>query len=709
MKNIRIGNDIVVAWSILRDGAPFSLEGKDVTIYLKSPFKKEKVEDFSITGNRVSWTFFGKDQKALGKYALELVVNEDAEGMITTDFCGFVNLVSCSCKEGGEDDGNVATESIALTSNIYLAGSGEGGGGSYDDTAVKAELARLEKDKADKAELTELSAELGKKVDADKVATINGQSLVNGGDITIEGGKGEKGDKGDKGDQGNSGYAGAADELEVVNNLTQGGATAALSAEMGKVLAQDVSNIRTASYIKKIEDSEYLTGIMRNEGAIYAAAGKHCILPLVPNEKIVVSFAQGWKATNSSAVIYLAEDNSVLGTYPSDTTQSETAINYECVPPIGCAKIVVNQYGATSFVYRVKEASPNVEYHNLGESLNGGFRFVLDDSALESEVIAGVINNNTLGATMNIYNLQGYQTYKVKVTSGERYYIKTSVPSNVARNYSITTSDNRVLVASDSSVDGIVTMPIGAEILYVGKSSAENGFIIRRISQYKPLSDDFRKFKWAVVGDSLTDESINARLKYYTLLNINTGIQVQMLGVGGTGYWREYISNKSFASRCATIEADTDIVTIFGSINDWVASSPPNNISNGNASDTLADGTLCGYMNDAIDKAMAAAPNAVIVIFSAMYYKGISESRQGELFQCLKSVAEYRMLPFVDMLHTTMFNRIKEEQFGLEYTTDYSATAGAYGHPNNKAHNRIIAPRFLDALRKYLPLNPFDL
>lgn len=161
MKNIRIGNDIVVTWSISRDGAPFSLEGKDVTIYLKTPFKKEKVEDFSITGNRVKWTFFGKMQKSIGKYSLELVVNEDAEGMITTDVCNFVNLVSCSCKEGGEDEGNVQTESIALTSNILLAGSGEGGGGSYDDTEIKEDIADLqEKDKATDVKLTELSAEV---------------------------------------------------------------------------------------------------------------------------------------------------------------------------------------------------------------------------------------------------------------------------------------------------------------------------------------------------------------------------------------------------------------------------------------------------------------------------------------------------------------------------------------------------------------------
>ena len=49
--------------------------------------------------------------------------------------------------------------------------------------------------------------------------------------------------------RGNSGYTGAAGELEVVNNLTQGGAAAALSAEMGKQLQQnkadkDLGNLR---------------------------------------------------------------------------------------------------------------------------------------------------------------------------------------------------------------------------------------------------------------------------------------------------------------------------------------------------------------------------------------------------------------------------------------------------------------------------------
>ena len=56
------------------------------------------------------------------------------------------------------------------------------------------------------------------------------------GPIGETGPQGIQGPVGPQGPQGNSGYQGAAGELEVVNNLTEGGETAALSAEQGKVL-----------------------------------------------------------------------------------------------------------------------------------------------------------------------------------------------------------------------------------------------------------------------------------------------------------------------------------------------------------------------------------------------------------------------------------------------------------------------------------------
>ena len=80
----------------------------------------------------------------------------------------------------------------------------------------------------------------------DVVVTVDDRTGTPSADVSLE-------DKvltieftGLKGNQGNSGYSGGADELEVVNNLTDGGATKALSAEMGKRLESGKVNNESA-------------------------------------------------------------------------------------------------------------------------------------------------------------------------------------------------------------------------------------------------------------------------------------------------------------------------------------------------------------------------------------------------------------------------------------------------------------------------------
>jgi len=60
------------------------------------------------------------------------------------------------------------------------------------------------------------------------------------GPVGPQGVQGPVGPQGIQGPQGNSGYQGAAGELEVVNNLEDGGETAALSAEQGKIIYDDL-------------------------------------------------------------------------------------------------------------------------------------------------------------------------------------------------------------------------------------------------------------------------------------------------------------------------------------------------------------------------------------------------------------------------------------------------------------------------------------
>lgn len=160
MKRIRIGNDINVVWSLMRDDAPFLLNAEKISLYLMAPYGRVELTDYSVEGNSVTWLFQGRHQKAIGKYTLVLVVNKGEEGMITTDACDFVELVSCSCKADGADACGVETEYVNLVSKIDVGGA-SGGGSSYDDTEIRTELSRLDAVKADKSELTELSTEVG--------------------------------------------------------------------------------------------------------------------------------------------------------------------------------------------------------------------------------------------------------------------------------------------------------------------------------------------------------------------------------------------------------------------------------------------------------------------------------------------------------------------------------------------------------------------
>ena len=152
MKRKRLGKDLQIRWSIVNRDQPFMIEGLDITLYLKGPVTKTKIEDFTLIDNRICWVFLGKHQKHPGIYSLELVINEGKEGMTTTDACSFVELTDCSCKEGGISASNIEIESLDLTSVIEF---------NYDDSSIKKELAK----KADKGDVPTKMSQLEQDVE----------------------------------------------------------------------------------------------------------------------------------------------------------------------------------------------------------------------------------------------------------------------------------------------------------------------------------------------------------------------------------------------------------------------------------------------------------------------------------------------------------------------------------------------------------------
>ena len=127
MKKKRIGNDIMFSWTIVDgSGQPYDLEGKDLTLTLSSALGCDSViSPYYVSGNVISWVFYGKDQKTLGKYIAKLVENNGAVGMKTVDIVDAVYLVPHTYQEGGEDRcSHLSTETIDLNSCMDTAPAG---------------------------------------------------------------------------------------------------------------------------------------------------------------------------------------------------------------------------------------------------------------------------------------------------------------------------------------------------------------------------------------------------------------------------------------------------------------------------------------------------------------------------------------------------------------------------------------------------------
>lgn len=124
MKKIRIGNDIEITWSVFADkeqATPYTLAGRLLTLKCSCDGRTATtLPDFSINGNAVIFTFYGKDQERTGVYTLTLVENEGLADMHTVDSCDAFQLVARSCDVDGDacGCGNIEIETVELTSTL---------------------------------------------------------------------------------------------------------------------------------------------------------------------------------------------------------------------------------------------------------------------------------------------------------------------------------------------------------------------------------------------------------------------------------------------------------------------------------------------------------------------------------------------------------------------------------------------------------------
>lgn len=119
-KRIRIGNDIPISWTLTTGGEAYDLTGKTFEVRMVNLGKVIAVASPAVTGNVLTWTFYGADQRYLGPYDLLFVENPGAHEMVTFDVRAPFVLVAHSWETGGSDDGGVETETVDVSSELNL-------------------------------------------------------------------------------------------------------------------------------------------------------------------------------------------------------------------------------------------------------------------------------------------------------------------------------------------------------------------------------------------------------------------------------------------------------------------------------------------------------------------------------------------------------------------------------------------------------------
>lgn len=241
------------------------------------------------------------------------------------------------------------------------------------------------------------------------------------------------------------------------------------------------------------------------------------------------------------------------------------------------------------------------------------------------------------------------------------------------------------------TIDEKISIPVDYKYMIVTNTSSIFGASpsIKCISSYKPSGSE-KKWagkKWVCVGDSLTESNSRTTKSYHDYVAETTGITVVNMGRSGSGYARAQDKGYAFYQRIVNVPTDADVVTIFGSGNDLGAG-----LEIGTPSDTGLT-TLCGCINTTIDELISIMPTVSLGIVSPTPWVGSPPSDtscQMALYSnALKTICEYRSIPFLDLYHCSNLRPWTEEGRLACYTKD----DGNGVHPDETGH-ALIAPRF---------------
>lgn len=521
--------------------------------------------------------------------------------------------------------------------------------------------------------------------------------------------KGDKGDKGDPGEKGIKGDTGATPQLSI-GTVTTVDPTESASATMTGTAENPVLNLSIPKgekgAVEGIEVSTNKTVTVGKDNAVTLdeeiQSQEVQLQWKIPGVQVVPPFTNYF--LEKSGISYPRELGSGYNQFWSSNAAHGNADAF-----------VAGHKYLWAFKYEM-DGDSTVDMYHAGSNtitscgsttLSGtgwGYQF---ESPANSGVSSSFVLNNLSGTGRVLY------TYCIDITALQQTY--SDVPSAVAELAKLfaelplvpgqdfegatTGGEDSVFLTvtrgeGSFTVDCLTTAVIlqGGDILQTTAGSVTFGVKLTKVFRQE------RRFvgkKWVAFGDSTTDPTINATKKYCDYIAEETGITLINMGIGGTGYWRTNENGTAFYQRAGRIPADTDVITCFGSINDWKYLN--SGLEIGTASDTLESGTICGYINEFINVCREAAPYAQIALISMQPSTGILKSTMDSLNNAIKSVAAYRKIKFLDLWNESGLRT--DDSVKAYYFTDPDSEVMC--HPSNEGH-RLIYPDILQLLNRMI-------
>ncbi|MBR6457712.1 MAG: hypothetical protein IKS71_03850, partial [Bacteroidales bacterium] len=137
LRDFPIGNDINFAWNILQEDPggtriPYDLTGKDIAVKVRQNHIDYPIGSFDIDGSVITFAWCGKDQRAPGRFDVEIIENPGKVGQKTLDVCGFGLVKPGEARRAGIIPANVSASIVELTSLIAV----------YPEASIPSTIAR---------------------------------------------------------------------------------------------------------------------------------------------------------------------------------------------------------------------------------------------------------------------------------------------------------------------------------------------------------------------------------------------------------------------------------------------------------------------------------------------------------------------------------------------------------------------------------------